>query len=944
MPIRSPWIFLFLFCYFVLFLSQAKSQQQYDIAYHFERDTIQINAAQTFSNKLIISNHTDRTIELKSSANSTLMLQGLIKLPQSFTLDAKETRSFPLKYMADRRTIAKAIQTFTIGLESNDQTVKIQPPESFTTRLSEEQKLLLQTEVPEYYLEQSTGQVQFRIRAVNIGLVSLTIQVRFPNLPDELEIRGEMLPVTLPAGGQSLLLFTAALRSKKTAMDVDLTLQAVEASGKVVANNRVRLMTVGSVKHFGANLDLQNLPYNNRIALSYLNMGQDMSIYQVQAFGEMDLAKGRKLSYRLNTDYYQKQKALNMYDTYIDYQAKEWGVKVGNIYENMDQPLNGRGIKASYKFNEERSISLYTVENTYMLINQMNSLLNRGKIIGAKYAFKSNLHQENSLSYLHTKNDYRTVNSDLISGKGVMKLGAGQQLWVEGGYSVERLQEGGAKMALAAGFSYNYADEDYQISSINYYSTPYYVGLRRGLLQSDTRISKMLKNNKSLSVRASYMDNDPKYLPGDRDYYFNNANRIQIYEFGYHTGKEKLQLDLRPYFMGQRGTYQSWLGSDEPQVNWKSSSIRMIGDLNFFTAAHRFSIQTDYGYTYRNTSNKPIAPFHSLRITGNYNNHWFGFNTFIQVNPYYLSDLLASSGSGKYRIYSFGPNAQLNLVDNRLQVQMATMYSYYGFSRSNNFSVTGNARWQMKNGWNLTADLYYTLIRGSLFFGVVTDPQLNQNMPHGYSFNNRQLRVGIEKSFGRRGGRRGHKLQLLFFEDRNSNGIRDGDESEARSVLVKIGKDAAVTDDKGRVKFVDMDPGPYNIHVENNRGWVSRGTISVVLTKSQSLEIPLIITRALKGHIKSVTNKYLETGSQLGGIRIVARDVQGKEYSTLTNEDGNYVIYLPIGRYRVAVVTEGMSFSIENPRCEIEVKEGEATEIPDFRYRNERRKVGIKRF
>lgn len=943
MPIRSRWIFLFL-VYFAVLLSEAKSQQQYDIAFKFDHDTIAIAVSKTFANKLVITNHSDRTIELNPSANNTSALLGLIKLPQSITLMAKETKSFPLKYMADRRTIVKGNQTFTIGFQSDDPTVKIQPPQSFSTRLNEEQSLLLQTELPEYYIDQSTGQVQFLVRAVNIGLVPLTIQVHFPNLPGELEIRGETLPFTLAAGGQSLLSFTATMRSKKTAIDVDLTLQAIEAGGKVVANNRVRMMTVGSVKRFGADLDLQNLPYHNLLALRYLNMGQDMSIYQVQAFGEMDIAKGRKLSYRLNTDYYQKQNALNIYDTYINYHTKDWGVKIGNIYENLDQPINGRGAKASYKLDKERSISLYAVENSYMLINQMNSLLSRGKIIGAKYTFRSDLPQESNLSYFHTNNDYRAVNSDLISGKGFMKLGPKQQLWVEGGYSVERLQKGAAKMAAAVGFNYNYAGDRCQISSINYYSTPYYVGLRRGLIQSDTRISKLLKNNKSLSVRASYMDNDPKYLPGDRDYYFNNANRIQIYEFGYHTGKEKLQLDLRPYFMGQRGIYQDWYGLAESQVNWKSSSIRMVGDLNFFTAAHRFSIQTDYGYTYRNTSNRPIAPFHSLRITGNYNNRWVGFNTFIQVNPYYLSDLLASSDKDKYRIYSFGPSSQLNLVDNRLQVQIATMYSYYGFSRSNNFSVTGNARWQMKGGWNLTADLYYTLIRGNLVFSMVTDPQLNQNMPYSYAFNNRQLRLGIEKSFGRRGGRRGHKLQLLFFEDRNSNGVRDNDESEARSVLVKIGKEAAVTDDKGRVKFVDMDPGPYSIQVENNRGWVSRGTISVVLTKNQSLEIPLIITRALKGRIKSVTNKYLETRPQLGGIRIIARDIQGKEYSTLTNEDGNYVIYLPIGHYKIDVVTEGMSFSIENPSCEIEVKEGEATEIPYFRYRDERRKVGVKRF
>ncbi|RKO68890.1 hypothetical protein D7322_25115 [Sphingobacterium puteale] len=944
MPIRNRWIFLFLFCHTVLLQSRARGQQQYDIAYYFERDTIHITSSRTFSNKLSITNHTDRPIELKSGADNTAALRGLIKLPGSILLKPRETKIFPLKYMADRQTIVQGTQAFTIGLESDDHTVKIQDRQSFYTRLDREQSFLIQTEQPEYYLDQTTGQTQFLVRAVNRGLVPLTVQLRFPNLSPDLEIIGETLPFTLVAGGQSLLTFTARLRKKNINTDFDVDIQAVEGGGSVLASGRIRIMTVGSVKRFFSNMNVQNQPLDNRAALRYINLGQDISVYQLQGDGKIDLNNKDRLSYRMNLDYYQDQRTFNLYDTYLDYDTEKWGVKLGNIYENLDQFINGRGIKGTYKFDKRRSLSLYAIQNNYMLFTEMDNQVPGGEIVGVKYAIQTEKNQENSIAFLHSNNDYRGVRSGLFSGKSFIDLGNNNSLFLEGGTSIEQVESGNNRLAVAGGINYNKSFGNYQLTSVNYYSSPYYVGLRRGLTQTDSRITMSLANGRNLSARISYMDNSPKYLAGDSNYFFHNASGIQIYELGYHTSLGKLQLELRPYFMVQQGTYQHWGGIATDPVNWKSNSLRTVADLNFFTANHRFSLQTDYGYTYRNTSNRPIAPFHSLRVNGNYTNTFFGFNTFIQINPYYLSDLLATSANLNYSIYSLGPNTQFYAFNNQLQVQLSTMYSYYGFSRSNNLSVNGNVRWQIKDNWNLTADLFYTAISGKSLFLV--DPNLppDPNPLNRYSFDNRQIRLGLEKNFGRRAGQKGHKLELTFFEDDNNNGSHDVGEARAGAVLVRAGKEVAQTDGNGRVKFVDMEPGPYSIQVENSKGWVSQGPINVLMTKNRRLEIPLIKTRPLKGRIKVVENRYLKTRPQLGGIKISAADRRGKTYSTLSSENGDYVLYLPLGNYSITVVTEGMPFSIENQNCEIEVKADKDNIIPDFNYRDERRKVGVKRF
>jgi hypothetical protein len=940
MSMKCLWTFLLLMCSSFVFLSEAKSQQVFDVAYRLQQDTIAVTGSQTFSNKINISNLTDKTIELIPFSKETMSLSGLIKLPKKIILQPNEEKSYPLKYIADRNTLNSNNQAFTIGFSSADATIRIPQPVTFYTTLNSDRALILQTDQPEYYLDQATNQVQFQIQASNAGLVPITFKVLFSGFPPGFEVMGEILPITLQPGGQVLLPFTARMPSKNRFDDFDMAMQGIDEAGNTLTSSRIRILQVGSIKRFGAGQHFGNESYNNAVAFRYTTMGEHNAIYQLQGYGDLDLSAHKKLSYRLNLDYYQNQKALNSYDTYLDYQDQDWGIKVGNIYENLDQTISGRGVKASYKMDKNRSISLYGVENNYLLFTQLNNLVSGAQIIGAHYAVRSEQNQESYLTYLHSEHDYRKIKSDQINGKTAIPIGLDQQLWIEGGYSLERADLGTNKHAVAMGANYQYNHEQYQITSMNYYSSPYYTGLRRGLIQSDTRISKLLRDNNSIAARVSYMDNNPKYQQTDRGYFFSHPNRIQIYEVGYHTGLGAFQFDLRPYLMLQQATFEG-LGMDGPlRDSWKSSAIRTVGDISFFNSIHRFSLRTDYGYTYRNTSNKPLSPFHSFRLSGSYSNSFLGFNTYIQINPYYLNDLMATTPDAKYRIYSLGPNTQFTAFKGNLQAQLSTMYSYYGFSRSNNLSINGNARWLFRGNWSLTADVFYNMIqsRTPLYFQL--DPYAYETS----SFNNRQIRLGVEKKFVYWDKNKGHQLQLLFFDDLNHNGLADAGELRPEGLVVKIEQDVARTDGKGRVKFLNMAAGSYVVHIENNQGWVAQGPINILMTKNQSLEIPLIKTCMLKGKIKPIADKYLQTSPELSGIRIYAEDQQGKVYTTLSDANGDYTFFLPLGEYNVSIPTAGMAFTMDNPSQKVQLKDEHIVYLPDFNYKDGRRKVEIKRF
>jgi hypothetical protein len=110
------------------------------------------------------------------------------------------------------------------------------------------------------------------------------------------------------------------------------------------------------------------------------------------------------------------------------------------------------------------------------------------------------------------------------------------------------------------------------------------------------------------------------------------------------------------------------------------------------------------------------------------------------------------------------------------------------------------------------------------------------------------------------------------------------------------------------------------------------------------MEIPLVKTIVLRGEMQVIEKNYQSTSPILSGIRVNAKDAGGKTYKTLTDAAGNYSFYLPAGTYTVFVETEGMSFSIGNPENKVELSSDKPDNQLNFEIKDERRKVGVKRF
>ncbi|KIO78643.1 hypothetical protein TH53_02560 [Pedobacter lusitanus] len=938
--------YLKIFCLIMCCLTGLSVSAQ--VKYNFTRDTLEIKGGETFSNLLKITNFEKETIILRQDRKEKSLYKGLISLPDSLVLKAGESRVFPLKYIADRQTINSNSQLFALHLIAQKEGIAVQKSAGFLTQLSDVGGLTIGTEENEVYLSQLTNQAQVVVRCANNGFVPITFRLLLSGIPDGLEFTGQTMNLTLQPGTQQLLPFLARNKiNNRIPADFTVTIQAVDASNNQLAVKIIRIVNVTNARRLSMGGDQYSGTLANTIAFRYASMSSNSSFYQLQANGKVKTGDNGSLEYRLNADQYHQPgvDGMNIYNTYLDYQTKDWGLKMGNIYENIDFNLGGRGVKASLKFTPDEVLSVYGVQNNFLLYDQINTTIPGAKILAVDYNLVTREGKgDRRLTYVHSHDSFTGLDADQLSLKAGVKLKKGQSLSFEAGYSLEEqnAMRFSPRQGISAGINYGVDHIDYQFSGSGYYSSPYYTGLRRGLLLGDLRLTRKFEDNKSLTGHVSMQVNNPRYQY-NLNQIFNtgiNKNAVYIYELGYNTRAGNLFIGFGPYFMNQQVITSAITDISGANADWKSSSMRFAANMAYSGRIHSFSLTADYGYTYVNTSERPLAPFHSVKINTSYNMPFLGFSSYIQLNPFYISDVLSATANNQYRLYSFGPNVHFDLLQNSLNLRFGGMYNYYGFTHSNNYSVNGNLRYMMKGNWALTGEFLYTITKQKSLIPIAQNTPVNVENPY---FENRQLRVGIEKQFGAQGRSGSKKLVLTYYEDHNSNGMRDAGEDPVAGVLVKINGEAALTNSKGVVEFRDMKKEAYTATVTNTRGWSLQEPTVVFLDKSKKIEVPLVKTQALNGCLKLKAAKYIDGAPVLAGIKINAIDPNGHVHQTLTDDQGNFCFYLPRNNYTVYIETAGMPFSIENEKEEVSLQ-GAPVGMLTFLYHDERRKVSISRF
>lgn len=943
-----------LILYFILLLCclvQAKGQSGHEISYHFKTDTIAVEGEKTFSNWLVITNSSSLDAVLVRNGDHKFIDYAMLGLPNEMKVKAGQSATYPLKYFADAKTIQSNIQLFELKLKSATAEQKVQPAASFCVLLLNPGGLVLDAQSSEIYLDPLTNKADLQLRVFNDGLIPLTFQLDLTEVPKGLEFLGFKNTITLGPKAEQLLPFVAINKSKKNGpADFAVIIRALDLSGKQISVKRIRIMTLSSNRNLV--LDEQDISYYNRpnaLSLNYFTANGSRAL-QMFGAGSMNLRDNKKISYNVNLNYAPLMRGyLSSSGSYLAYENKFWGLKVGNIFENQDYNIFGRGVKGALFLDKEKTINIYALDNNPVLFSTRSLSYAGGSTFALEYTDRSSAKGTSNLMLVYNKDAYSLMNTGLVTGKTQVIKSHQENLVFGAGYSIQTLTKD-QNIRVGVGLELNY-DIKYSrgnFTSANYFSSPDYGGLRRGVSYSENRVSFSIDRKNLLSARISLTDNRPNtFYKNYNDYVkMTSQSGNQIFELGYERELGRWNFGLFPYYFGQQMRSRDDL-VNAPVNAWKSMSARLRLEVSYADVFQNIRLNVDNGYTYQNTSGLPPAPFFSSRINLSYRNNIFGFNSFYQQKSYYIFDALANRGGNNSSMFSAGPNVGIAAFKRRMSLTSSLMYNYYGYNGNENYAFNTYARFLLKGDWTLTTNVYYGLNRQQLLNrynlqnGLDYSERRNEYPDFSY-FANHQVSVGIEKRFGRPANPNIKKLKITYFGDLNGNGIRDKGEEFIAGILVKVKELAAITNAGGSVEF-SAPQGEYEISVVSQGGWSTPGQNSIRLARDQKIEIGMVKTSKVSGIVQVQEEKYVKEKVNLAGLRIQAVGENGIIYSALCNADGRFNFFLPEGKYLMYVKEAPESLQILKGKQEIRVDKNQVQNVV-FEVKDQQISVEMKEF
>ncbi|MCD2421420.1 carboxypeptidase-like regulatory domain-containing protein [Niabella pedocola] len=889
------------------------------VSLSFLEDSVAVVHGETFSNTLLVTNHLNEPVLLKKSRPDSF---ALIRLPDTLYLNPGEKKEVFVKYLASAALIRAMGNKINIRYDAAQK--NISAAASFFIFNQTGQQLLVSTVNPVNYLNMQTHEGNVQVKCINNGYTDITVRLRLRSYPEGLEINDNDKMITLPPGGQQLLhvVFRSRLSQNLTS-DFNLSVLALDpATGKELAATYTKVLVLSNEKRALIASTTDAALINNSAQLSYWNADNGLSYYQLAARGAVEPAAGNALRYHLNLNYYTRPfSGAEMYDSWISYKNRHLGIQIGSISENLDYSLFGSGVKLSFFPDSANTVSGYYMKNNYLIFSAVNNQRDAATIWAANYTHATE-RNTSSLSYLNGSDPFTGVQTNLVNGKSGWELKGDQSLELEAGYSRELLlsDQQKAHNGYAGGLRYRYHSDKWSILSDNYYSTPYYSGLRRGALLLQEHVDYRVTPHKHIFAHYEVVNNTPRY---EGRYYpaFFNTKTAQ-YQLGFATAMNRWLVNLRSYFYTQ-ALRQKILSTD---LALRSASWHAAADISYSINRHGFMFSGDYG---RVKSNNPYLPgknYSVLQGKFNYSFNQMGFNALVQYNPFYLIQEPLPWQQGKFRQYSLGPYFRFSFFDKRLELEASDNLSYYGYYLGGwSNTAQGRAIFSFQNTWQAAAQVIYN----------------SYEQYRGYNF--LQTQVSITKSFMQKNAPGYKSLSVLFFGDKNADGIWNKDEYPVENVIAMLDQSLAQSDRKGKISFTNLEPSAHKLRIENGNGWWLMTPVDIFLKHNQTLKIALVKTAAVSGKVVNEGSRFIQDALDLEGITVIAAGSQGERFTTITDAEGNFSFNLPAKLFSFTTETQNSGQFIANQPQSVNVKEtGNPPVI--FHLSDQSRKIDIKQF
>lgn len=288
-------------------------------------------------------------------------------------------------------------------------------------------------------------------------------------------------------------------------------------------------------------------------------------------------------------------------------------------------------------------------------------------------------------------------------------------------------------------------------------------------------------------------------------------------------------------------------------------------------------------------------------------------------------------------------------------LELRNSYMYSSIT-GHSFAFVPELYYFTRNGWRFRVSpeyftSYKTYFNTAESYYMPTQTEVQKVQAKFYhSFN---LSVGIRKEFGIPIPYIKSLFctpEFLAYMDINGNMEYDKGEQLLENVVIRVDEYEVITNEKGTAKFENIGVGNHQIitySLVDLEGWFPNVTDSVMLVVNKPQYIPFSKGIKIYGGVLVEREQYgatVDAPLDLSKIKINANN--GKVHTALTDNKGNYEMYLPYGKYTLTFDESilGDRFRLIENNYELTIDKTVDNLYIPFYIVEKKRKISIKKF
>ncbi len=923
--------FLLLTLMLHLFAVVNDAKAQSGISMRFLKSATEIERAEFASNVLLLVNTTQRPQQVEIMINSPAGWQLLGKSVKPYTLAVKDTLYVPVRIrpagniQGDMTYVTNVFLTangFTIANASWN--VEIRKQSDWSARLASNH----------IYFKQNADSTYCELNLYNNGnadealVISAIAEPGVDIVTPKGEVTNELRSPILLRVNQD-----TTLRYMVRCQDVEVLPTQIPDSPEQryrlkikVQNERQKKLSRGT---WSGNVNFLKLPDNRKVEESALssfpltiewnsfNILDDNTYGSLAMYGYKKLSEQRHLSYYYQASFIQNQidwaSLLGDY-FYLGYFSPQYNVEVGDITAGRTGSLLvGSGVKASYRY-KNHEVGVMYVGNPSPFDNPYITGY------GVSYSFEKDRIKTDTY-FESTKNAIHNIQSSYATTDASYTVNQNHTVMAGAGYSTESFNNAGITgvTGFRARLGYIGFVKKFSINFNGLYNSESYAP-QRGVINGAAVVSYPLTNTIRLRGGGSYFENAPSDVLSD------GSIRDTVY-----TNRTTYYVQMLHMYQGQSFTVQ-------PQyISYRSNMLDANTAGASFEYRTRINPQTSFFSTifagqasFPNYNEVDPIFVSNIRLSLRYKH--FNTNFRYYYGPFYLNEQInyINTLENPQRLFAM-VNQDLWFAKKRMQLNLNMNYNYRTLqgrhqlvARPEMFYHTANRfRFSVYANYLLYANAQYERSSSTVNNSPVTSTDFlvpastSSRIEFGFGIKfNVNVPAGVDRNY---------RATMLVFRDMNGNGIKDRGEQGYENMLIRVTPVSEnfteddllmqqeiyelITNDEGEVEYRHLPRGNYKIEtipLIATEGWYGGSEFYKYIDGNQLINIPLSRGARLSGGIFVQRDVHSDNKAiVLGGIRVTAvNQLSGEALSSLTDQYGNYSMYLPNGEY-VVTINEG---------------------------------------